>query len=110
MSLSKVIDRSFVNTNSSKIISTSTSVMPASTTFTITYDDDFGFEDVTSIFFEFVSDNSISLVTNVGGDIITTQSGHTLVEVDIILDELVLTNDLSITFDNDIGFIVKNRF
>jgi len=86
------------------------SIMPASTTFTITYIDDFGFENATNIFFEFASAENISLVTNTSGQVITTQNGHILDELDIILDELVLANDLSLTFSNDLGFAVRNRF
>jgi len=86
------------------------SVMPASTAFTIVYEDDFGFENAENIFFEFTSTQPISLTTNAAGQVITTQNGHSLDELDIVLDELVLTNDLSLTFDNDLGFIVNNRF
>jgi len=86
------------------------SVMPANTTFTITYEDDFGFENIETVFVEFVSSNNISMATNISGDIITTQNGHTLDELDMILDELVLANDLSLTFDNNLGFVVNNRF
>lgn len=86
------------------------SVMPANTTFTIVYEDDFGFENIPTIFVEFVSSNNISLATNAAGEIITTQNGHILDELDIILDELILDNDLSIIFDNDLNFIVSNRF
>ena len=76
----------------------------------ITYDSDFGFENIQTVFFEFTSDSDISLSTNAGGDVITSQVGHTLAELDIILDELVLANDLSLTFDNDLNFVVNNRF
>lgn len=86
------------------------SIMPASTTFTITYEDDFGFENATNIFFEFVSTANISLATNASNQVITTQNGHNLDELDIILDELVLANDLSLTFSNELGFAVNNRF
>lgn len=86
------------------------SEMVAGQPFTIVYDSDFGFETVENIFFEFVSDNMISLATNAGGDVITSQDGHTLAELDIMLDEFVLANDLSLTFDNDLNFVVHNRF
>ncbi len=86
------------------------SVMPASTTFTISYPDDFGFENEVNIFFEFLSVSPFSLVTNALGQVITTQNGHVLDELDIILDELVVANDLSLTFDNVLGFVVNNRF
>ncbi len=86
------------------------SEMVADQPFTIIYDSDFGFEKIEDIFFEFVSGNTISLATNAGGDVITSQDGHVLAELDIILDELVLANDLSLTFDNDLNFVVSNRF
>lgn len=86
------------------------SAMPASQNFTIVYDSDFGFERVEDIFFEFVSENTISLAINLSGDIITSQDGHVLDELDIILDELVLSNDLAITFDNNLNLVVHNRF
>lgn len=77
---------------------------------TIVYDSDFGFETVQTIFFEFISDNNISLETNAGGDVITSQDGHILAELDIMLDEFVLANDLSLVFDNDLNIVVHNRF
>lgn len=86
------------------------SKMPASSTLVITYDNDFGFQNAENIFLEFVSAANISLETNVGGDVIYTQNGHTLAELDIIMDELLLTNDLSMVFDNNLGFVVHNRF
>ena len=86
------------------------SAMVANTPLVIVYDSDFGFENATDIFFEFISSASISLDTNVGGNVITTQNGHELDELDIILDELVLANDLSLTFDNGLNFVVHNRF
>ena len=83
--------------------------MPANTEFTISYDDDLGFENAQNIFFEFVSTNNISLATN-GGNVVTTQNGHNQKELDIILDELVVSNDLSLLFDNDLGLVMNNRF
>ena len=84
--------------------------MPASTTFTIVYDDDFGFENAQNIFFEFVSINNISLATNSSGNVITTQDGHNIEELDILLDEMTLAEDLSLLFDSNLGFVVHNRF
>lgn len=84
--------------------------MPANTTFTVIFDDDFGFENAEDIFIEFLSQGQISLATNAAGDIITTQNGHILAELDMVLDELVLANDLSFVFDNDLNFVVHNRF
>lgn len=86
------------------------SAMVAGLPFTTIYDSDFGFENIENIFFEFVSANTISLATNVSGDVITSQDGHVLSELDIMLDEFVLANDLSLTFDNDLNFVVHNRF
>ena len=82
----------------------------ASSPVTIIYDSDFGFENAVNIFFEFKSDSNFSLTTNASSQIITTQNGHTLAELDIILDEFVIANDLSLTFDNDLNFVVHNRF
>ena len=82
----------------------------ANTSFTITYEDDFGFENAQNIFFEYVSANSISMQTNASGNVITTQNGHTFDELDIILDEFVLSDDLSLLFTNDLGFVVHERF
>jgi len=86
------------------------SAMVASQPLIIVYDSDFGFEDIQNIFFEFVSANNISLATNAAGDVITSQDGHTLSGLDIILDEFVLANDLSLTLDNDLNFVIHNRF
>jgi len=84
--------------------------MVANTTLTIVYDSDFGFENATNIFFEFKSAANISLDLNAGGNVITTQNGHELAELDNILDEFVLANDLSLTFDNNLNVVVHNRF
>lgn len=86
------------------------SAFPANTPITITYEDDFGFENAQDIFLEYTSPNTISLVTNASGEILMDQDGHDLDELDILMDELVLTNDLSLTFDNNLGFITNNRF
>lgn len=88
----------------------SASEMPAGQPFTIVYDSDFGFENVVTIFFEFVSANNISLEINFAGDVITSQDGHILDELDIMLDEFVLANDLSLVFDNNLNITVHNRF
>ncbi len=86
------------------------SAMVANTPLTIIYDSDFGFENATSIFFEFKSSALISLDLNAAGNVITTQNGHELTELDNILDEFVLANDLGITFDNNLNIVVHNRF
>lgn len=84
--------------------------MVAGQPFTIVYDSDFGFENVVTIFFEFVSVNNISLETNFAGDVITSQDGHILDELDVMLDEFVIANDLSFVFDNNLNITVHNRF
>jgi len=86
------------------------SLMSADTAFTVEFDDDLGFEAGVNVFFEFVSEENISLRTNAAGEIITTQNGHVQNHLDMILDELVVTNDLSLTFDNSLGLITHNRF
>ncbi len=87
-----------------------TATMPAGTTFTTVFDDDFGFENAQSIFVEFFSVNNISLVTNASGEVITTQNGHVQAELDIVLQELILDNDLSLCFDNNLDLAIHNRF
>jgi len=84
--------------------------MVANSPLLIVYDSDFGFENATDIFFQFTSSANISLELNAGGDVITTQNGHELAELDVILDEFVLANDLSLTFDNNLNVVVHNRF
>lgn len=76
----------------------------------ITYDSDFGFENDHEIFFEFISTSNIALKTNAAGNVLTVHNGHTLEELDVVLDELILANDLSITFDNDLHLVIHNRF
>lgn len=88
----------------------SPSSMVANTPLVIVYDSDFGFENATNIFFEFKSNGNMTLETNSGGNVITTQNGHELEELDNILDEFVLANDLRITFDNNLNVVVHNRF
>jgi len=87
-----------------------TNTMIANQPLVIIFDSDFGFENDQNIFFEFISQQNIALKTNAGGNVITTHNGHTLDELDIILDEFVLANDLSLTFDNNLNFTVHNRF
>lgn len=77
---------------------------------TIVFDSDFGFENATNIFFEFTSTANISLTKNATGNIITTQNGHTLDELDVMLDEFVLSSDLSFIFDSNLNFVIHNRF
>ncbi|MEE8234215.1 MAG: hypothetical protein V3R41_06010 [Gammaproteobacteria bacterium] len=84
--------------------------MVANQPLVIDYKEDFGFEGDTDIFQEFVSSSNISLKTDAGGDILTTHIGHEMKELDMVLEELVLTNDLSITFGNDLAFVTNNRF
>lgn len=86
------------------------SAMVASQPLTIIYDSDFGFENIEMIFFEFISANNISLETNAGGDVITDQDGHTLAELDVILDEFTFSNELDLTLDNELNFCIPNRF
>lgn len=91
-------------------INLGTNTMIANQPLVIIYDSDFGFENEADIFFEFTSTSNISLKTNGDGDIITVQDGHTLSELDILVDELILGNDLSITFDNELHLVAHNRF
>jgi len=78
--------------------------------FTIIYTDDFGFENAKNIFFEYTSANPISLKTNAAGDVITTQNGHVFDELDIMLDEFVMTKKPGFIMTRKLGFVVHKRF
>lgn len=86
------------------------SAMGASMPLDIIYDSDFGFKTIENIFFEFVSTANISLEINAGGDVITSQDGHVLDEIDVILDEFTFSNELDLTLDNELNFCIPNRF
>ena len=86
------------------------SAMPTDGTLNIVYDEDIAFDQGENIYHEWTSAAPISLKTNAAGDVLTTHLGNELDEVDAVLDELVITNDLCIVFDNSFNFIVNNRF
>ena len=84
--------------------------MVADQPLTIVYDSDFGFENATNIFFEFVSAKDIALKTNVSGDVITTQNGHILAEEDILLDMMAINREAGLTLDREGNFVVGRYF
>ena len=63
-----------------------------------------------NFFMELSSANSFSLQTDSGGDVITTFLTQELKLIDNVMDELVLTEDLSIVFANGLNFVTHNRF
>jgi len=76
----------------------------------IVYEDDFGFENSETIFFEFQSANNISLATNAAGKVITTQNGHNFDEVDILLDNMTINREAGLTLDREGNFVVGRYF
>ena len=76
----------------------------------IEYGEDFGFDGAVSIFLEFVSANSMALQTNVDGDLITQHVGHELQDLDILLEEFILTKNLDFIFTNSLDFMYPLRF
>ena len=85
------------------------SQMPASTLLELDFDEEFGLGG-SGIVQNFTSANTISLRENVSGDIVTRHDGFPQSTQDIILEEFVLSDDLSLVFDNDGSFVVNNRF
>ena len=94
------------------------SQMPPNAFFSILFSEDFGFGGA-NILQTFTSANAFSLRKNAAGDFVTTQDGWLQKTVDIILEEFVITDDLSLLFTNptegdpignDPFFIVNNRF
>lgn len=85
------------------------SQMPASTLLELDFTEEFGLGG-SGIVQTFTSDNDISLRENVSGDIVTRHDGFPQSTQDIILEEFVVTDDLSIVFDDNASFVVNNRF
>jgi len=83
---------------------------PASSTINLDFADDFGMEAGVDIFAEFVSEANFSLQTDVSDNIITSFLAHEMDEQDIITDNFVLTNDLSLIFDNNLNLVVGVPF
>ena len=63
-----------------------------------------------NVFIELSSANSFSLQTDSGGNVITSTLTQELKLLDNVMDELVLTEDLSIVFANGLNFVTHNRF
>jgi len=83
----------------------------ANTPLVVDFGSNFGFsEENVNIFIQLESANSFSLKTDVGGNVITSFLTQELKQIDMVLDELVLSNDLSLTFTNELNFITHNRF
>lgn len=70
---------------------------------TIDFKDDFGFDEGGNFFMEFKSDTAFSLRTDGFGNVVTNFDVHDLKEIEILTDDLVLTNDLDLVFDNDLN-------
>ena len=83
----------------------------ANTPLVVDFGSNFGFsEENVNIFIELSSANSFSLKTDVGGNVITSFLTQELKQIDMVLDELVLAEDLSFIFTNNLDFITHNRF
>lgn len=86
------------------------SELVAETSFVFDFDSDFGLNAGDDIFLELTSDTSFSMKTDVSGNLLTTYSAQELVVTDMILDELVLTENLDLVFTNDGSFVTVNQF
>lgn len=82
----------------------------ANTTFTIDYEEVFGFDAGVSYFQEFVSTASFTLKTDSGGNVLTTQVGHEMDELTAVTDNLTLSNNLDLTFSNNLELTYGNQF
>lgn len=74
---------------------------------------DFGFSsEQVDIFIEMSSAANFSLQRNAAAspNVITRFKTQELKKIDLIMDELVLSNELDITIDNDLNFVTHNRF
>lgn len=77
----------------------------------VEFDSDIGFsENHLNIFIEMVCVNSFSLKTDISGNIITEFETQALETRDLVYEDLVLGNDLSITFDNNLNFVFHQQF
>jgi len=89
----------------------SSTFINANTPLVVDFGSNFGFsEENVNIFIELSSANSFSLRTDAGGNVITSFLTQELKQIDMVLDELVLAEDLSFTFTNNLDFITHNRF
>jgi len=89
----------------------SPSFINANTPLVVDFGSNFGFsEQNINIFIELSSTNNFSLKTDSGGNVITSFLTQELKQLDIVMDELVLAEDLSLTFTNQLDFITHNRF
>lgn len=82
----------------------------ANTPVVIEYNSDIGFMGPGNIFIEMVSENDFSLETNMDGDILTSLSSQELKTVDLVTQNMVLAEDLSLIFDNDLDITVEDLF
>ena len=86
------------------------SIFPASSAIVLDFKDDFGLDNGVDYFMEFTSTANLSLQTDGSGNIISSFSAHLMDEQDIITDNFILSNDLSLIFDNDLNLVVGTPF
>ncbi len=82
----------------------------ANTTLSIDYDDDFGLDAGVDYFMEFTSDNNISLKTDSGGNILTSQVGHELEEINAVTENLIYDENLGHVLDSSLNPVYSNQF
>ena len=83
----------------------------ANTTAIIDLNSSIGFSDMhPTVFIELVSDNSFALKTDVGNNLILSLDTQTLEKRDLLYEDLILTNDLSFTFNNSLEFVYHEQF
>lgn len=82
----------------------------AGQTLDIEYNEHFGFDANKTYFQEFASTTVFSMQTNVGGNVITSHSGHEQGELTGVTDNLTLSNDLELTFSNSLQLTYSNQF
>ncbi len=83
---------------------------PASSAIVLDFNDDFGLNNGVDYFMEFTSTANLSLQTDATGNIILSFFAHLMDEQDIITDNFILSNDLSLIFDNDLNLVVGTPF
>ena len=77
---------------------------------TIIYDEHFGFDANKTYFQEFSSTTVFAMQTDVGGNVITTHTGHEQDELVIVTENLIYDNDLNLVLDNDLNPIYLEQF
>lgn len=82
----------------------------ANTTLTIPFNFEQGLRANTTYFIELVSDNSFTLKTDVGSNILMTIDEEELSDLDLVTENLVLNNDLDHVWDNSLNPVYSNPF